>query len=225
MNELNLFNNSKTITSLEIAELTGKQHKHVLVDIDKMLSALEIKPADFSARYKDGKGESRRCYNLPKRESLILASGYNVVLRAAIIDRWAELEAKEQSLKLPDFNNPVIAAREWANQYEAKQIAQAQLELQAPKVKFADNIIKSDENISMANMAKLINMGRNKLFKMLREDKVLMSNGIYRNTPYQKHIDAGHFVVTETALDKGKGLFMVTLVTPKGQNYIINKYK
>lgn len=82
-----------TMSSLEIAGRTGKQHKHVLADIRKMLSELGIQPAEFSARYLDAKNESRECFNLPKRESLILVTGYSVQARALIIDRWMELEA------------------------------------------------------------------------------------------------------------------------------------
>ena len=82
-----------TMSSLEIAGLTGKAHKHVLADIRKLLSELGFQPAEFSARYIDGKGESRECYALPQRECLILVSGYSIRMRAAIIDRWQALEA------------------------------------------------------------------------------------------------------------------------------------
>lgn len=82
-----------TMSTQEIAGLTGKAHKHVLADARKMLAALEIQPAEFSARYLDAKGESREVINLPKRECLILVSGYSVEMRARIIDRWLALEA------------------------------------------------------------------------------------------------------------------------------------
>ncbi|RYG87457.1 MAG: hypothetical protein EON59_07350 [Alphaproteobacteria bacterium] len=81
------------MSSVEIADVTGKAHKHVLADVRRMLIKLEIQPAEFSARYTDAKGEARECFNLPKRETLILVSGYSVEMRAKIIDRWLELEA------------------------------------------------------------------------------------------------------------------------------------
>lgn len=90
-----------TMSSLEISELTGKLHKNVIADIRNMLKALSIQPAEFSARYIDAQGKSRECFNLPKRESLILVSGYDINLRAKIIDRWAELEA---ITALPDLS-------------------------------------------------------------------------------------------------------------------------
>jgi hypothetical protein len=81
-----------TMSSLEIAGLTGKRHDHVIRDADKMLSELGIDAPSFGAVYRAGNGEDRRCLNLPKRETLILVSGYSVEMRARIIDRWMELE-------------------------------------------------------------------------------------------------------------------------------------
>jgi phage regulator Rha-like protein len=82
------------MSTLEIAELTGKNHKNVLADVRKMMETLRLQPAEFSARYRDAKGESRDCFNLPYRECMILVSGYSIELRARIVDRWMELEAK-----------------------------------------------------------------------------------------------------------------------------------
>ena len=80
------------MTSREIAELTGKEHKNVLPDIRLMLEGLGLNWADFSAQYKDASGRMLPMFNLPKRETLILVSGYSVAMRAKIIDRWQELE-------------------------------------------------------------------------------------------------------------------------------------
>lgn len=84
-----------TMSSREIAELTGKQHKHVLDDIRSMLYDLGQTSAEFSADLPDAYGRMQPAYALPKRETLILVSGYSVELRARIIDRWQELEAKQ----------------------------------------------------------------------------------------------------------------------------------
>jgi len=83
------------MSSLEISELTGKEHRNVMSDIRKMLDDLNLDAANFSATYKAGRNNTYECFNLPKRESMILVSGYSVVMRAAIIDRWQELENKE----------------------------------------------------------------------------------------------------------------------------------
>ena len=57
-----------TMSSLEIAKLTGKDHKNVLADIRKMLNELEITELSFQLSYKDSTGRSLPCFNLPKHE-------------------------------------------------------------------------------------------------------------------------------------------------------------
>ena len=89
--------NNQTMSSREIAKLTGKRHDNVMSDTRIMLESLEIQSTDFLGDYKDSKGRTYPCFNLPKRETLILISGYNIILRAKIIDRWEELEKKELS--------------------------------------------------------------------------------------------------------------------------------
>lgn len=83
-----------TMTSREIANLCEKEHKNVLADVRSMLDQLGMRWAEFSAQYKDGSGRSLPCFNLPKDLTLTLVSGYNVVLRKRIIDRWLELESR-----------------------------------------------------------------------------------------------------------------------------------
>lgn len=95
------------MSSLEIAERTGKDHKNVMRDVRAMFDHLDIAGLSFERSYKDSTGRSLPCFHLPKRETLILVSGYSVELRAAIIDRWQELEA----LQAPRIPTHVEALR------------------------------------------------------------------------------------------------------------------
>lgn len=92
----------KTMSSQEIAELTGKEHKNVLADIREILGQAGILAADFSAT-RIVRGREYEAFNLPRRECDLVVSGYSVPYRLAIIDRWHELEAKE-SLNIIDAN-------------------------------------------------------------------------------------------------------------------------
>lgn len=84
------------MSSLEIAELTGKQHKNVLVDIRTMLDELGERPAGFSADYKDEGGRTYPCFNLDRHHTECLLTGYSAKMRMAVIKRWHELESSNE---------------------------------------------------------------------------------------------------------------------------------
>ena len=97
-----------------------------------------------------------------------------------------------------------------------------------PLVEFANQVSNTENLIDMNAMAKLaaeenIPIGRNRLFKWLRKKGILMSD----NLPYQKYIENGYFAVKETVF--ATSLMMKThqqtLVTGKGQSYIISRLK
>ena len=83
-----------TMTSLEIAELTGKQHKNVMQAIRNMEPAWEkVNGLKFQlVEYRDAKGELRPCYQLTKTECLYIATKFNDEARAKLVLRWEELE-------------------------------------------------------------------------------------------------------------------------------------
>lgn len=88
----------RTISSLEIAELTGKRHDAILRDIRNLLNQGVNAHNFVEVEYTDKKGEKRPCYELTKKGCLILASGYDANLRAKIINRWEELEENKREL-------------------------------------------------------------------------------------------------------------------------------
>lgn len=105
------------------------------------------------------------------------------------------------------------------NEKQAKQ-----LEDQKPKVEFYDRIIDSNTSINMQEAAGVLNikgLGRNNLFKMLREKGILNIN----NIPYREYIEAGYFKVRETVKNiKGfETVIIVTLVNQKGLDFIRRK--
>ena len=89
-----IVNLQQTMTSLEIAELTGKQHKDVMRAIRKMEPAwVKVNGRNFAlVEYKDAKGELRPCYQLTKTECLYIATKFNDEARAKLVLRWEELE-------------------------------------------------------------------------------------------------------------------------------------
>lgn len=98
MNKLINASQNLTMSSREIAELTGKRHDHVLSDIKTMLEQLYVSSPDFlgvlESSYIAANGKQNPQYLLDKDHSLCLVAGYSAVLRMRIIKRWQELEAK-----------------------------------------------------------------------------------------------------------------------------------
>ena len=111
-----------SMSSREIAELTGKRHDNVVADIRAMLESLNIHSAEFSAQYKDSTGRSLLCFNLPKRETLILVSGYSVEMRAKIIDRWQELENQVRFPALTDHSQVLVEINSRLAKIEETQV-------------------------------------------------------------------------------------------------------
>lgn len=101
-----------------------------------------------------------------------------------------------------------------------------QIEADKPKVAFADHVACSDSLIDMNTMSKLakhngIKIGQNRLFEWLRDNGILMKN----NVPYQQYMERGYFKVREGSftVNGETRLYHKTLVTGKGQLYIIRK--
>ena len=111
MTQIININKVQTITSLEIAELTGKQHKNLMRDIRKMEIAWEkvqgLKFELSSRMYNLPNGGTKEvpCYVLNKTECLYIATKFNDEQRAKLVLRWQELELQEverrQQLALP----------------------------------------------------------------------------------------------------------------------------
>ena len=215
----------ETMTSLEIAEVTGKRHSDVLEAIRNMESAwAKVAQRKFPlGSYKDANNQSRPCYILNKTECLYVATKFNDEARAKLVLRWEELENKvrKSEIVMPNFSNPAEAARAWADQYEQRLKLEAKAREDAPKVEFYDTTAKSDDTFDLDNIAKTLNyknIGRNNLFKILKEQKVLMRN---RN-PYQKYVDCGYFKIIQQPFDRGgkPGINSKTVVYQKGVDFI-----
>lgn len=113
------------------------------------------------------------------------------------------------------------ALRLAAEQQEKIEAQQNLIEAQKPKAEFYDDVVESKDAMSMDRVAKTLNMGigRNKLFELLRNRKILMNN----NTPYQRYVDSGWFRCIETKFTKPNGdtcINVKTVVLQKGVDAI-----
>ncbi|MDU8140931.1 Rha family transcriptional regulator, partial [Pseudomonas syringae pv. actinidiae] len=82
------------MSSREIAELTGKQHKNVKRDVVAMLAELKIGALNFEHTYLDGQNRKQTEYLLDREHTDCLLTGYSAQLRMKVILRWRELEGQ-----------------------------------------------------------------------------------------------------------------------------------
>lgn len=222
-----LIHDTDRMSSLEIAELTGKRHDVILRDIRNLLKQGVNAHNFVEVEYTDKKGEKRPCFELTKKGCLILASGYDAVLREKIIDRWEQLELEKRKPQTPqtylEALKALVSSEEEKQRLaqEKKQLEQQNAKLQ-PKAAFADAAFATDDKVDIGMSAKILKLGfgRNTLFDKLRKAGVFFAN---RNEPKQRVIDAGYFEMKEKFIERNNHPgFVVTkvLVTQKGLAYL-----
>lgn len=216
MNQLTTI--QKTMSSREIAKLTGSDHSNVLKTIRNYI----IRGVVFGneALYRNEQnGQLYPEFNLDYRNTMVVVSGYSAELRAIIIDRWQELESQALKPQLPDFTNPVEAARAWANEVEAKQIAQQHLAIAAPKAEYFDRVAERTALLNATQVGQKVGMSAVIMNRHLDELKVY-NKSIKRSRVFQQwFIDLGLGELKQT--DSGHPQAMFTV---KGEQWVVQKF-
>lgn len=167
----------ETMSSVEIAEHVGMNHKDVLRSIRTMEPAwVKVNGRNFAlVEYQDAKGEMRPMYELTKTESLYVATKFNDEARAKLVIRWEQLEREKQSQNaLP--GNYLEALKSLVESEEQKQqlliqneIQSERLKIAAPKVEYFDRTLMAKNTISTTVIAKELGMSAVTLNKKLKE--------------------------------------------------------
>lgn len=138
---------------------------------------------------------------------------------------WVFNEVLPSIRKTGAYNIPKTyaeALRLAANQQDQIEIQKKLLEEQKPKVEFFDTVAESKTAIEMKEVANVLNfhkVGRNTLFQILRDNKLLT----HKNQPYQRYIDYGFFRTVEQEWQRPNGdtnINIKTLVYQSGIDYI-----
>ncbi|WP_246786261.1 phage regulatory protein/antirepressor Ant [Bartonella doshiae] len=212
----------QTMSSVEIAELCGKQHKNVMRDIKQIFSELKFEPAKFLSNYIDEQGKPRPCYNLPKRECLILVSGYSTALRAKIIDRWQELEKKTDLASA--LENPLFVKKLLLESVTQLENLKNEVNTLKPKAIALDGLKRSDGLFGIVEAAKILEVRPKDLTDYLRR-----YGWAYRRAPgapllpYQDKIKKGLMDCPVITIQKNDGTEKTvpsTKITSKGLAYL-----
>lgn len=225
------------MSSIEIAEITGKKHKSILRDIRNLLKQGVAGHNFVPSEFEDSTGRKLPCYNLTKKGSLILASGYNAVLREKIIDRWESLETGKAT---PYYQIPqsfsealMLAARqqqqieEQTKQLEAKDKQIAELEEQT---EYTRTILNSPSTVLVTQIAQDYGYAAKKFNSILRDLKIQRKVGtqwilyaqylklgyVQSHTHEFKHKDGRDDVALTTKWTQKGRLFLYTLLKKHG---------
>ncbi|WP_100551065.1 phage regulatory protein/antirepressor Ant [Caedibacter taeniospiralis] len=226
-----LIKQQKTMSSREIAEITGKEHKNILRDIENMLNELKIELVEFLSEYVDAKGERRKSFNLPKRETLILVSGYNIAMRAKIIDRWQELEA-QRSLKAPqNLLEALQLAVKLEEEKEALRIESKKKDQligeYKPKADYVDTILKSTSLVTITQIAKDYGKSGRAMNQLLNDLEIqYFQSGQW--WLYSKYHAQGYTHSETISIKHNSGIDeirMITKWTQKGRLFLYDKLK
>lgn len=176
----------ETMSSLQIAEITGKQHAHIMRDIRNLLEQ-GVDESNFGLiNYTDNRNRQQACYELTKKGCLILASGYDALLREKIINRWEELELQHRNggFQIPQtLSEALMLAAEQTKQLEQakaeKQLLEAKaqeqecvIKEQAPQVEYYQKVLNSESTYTVTQIAKEFGWGPQTLNRKLKEKGV-----------------------------------------------------
>lgn len=220
MNALTTASMPITMSSREIAELTGKRHADVMRDIRIMMDALkqnaDLRSVCISSTYVGENEQRYPQYELDKDTSLTLLLGYDAVARMKVVKRWQELEAQVAPQIPQTMAQALRLAAEQAEQLEAQA---EQLALAAPKVEYVDRYVAANGAMGFRQVAKLLDANEHEFRAWLQDQKIMYRlNGEW--TAYQNHIDAGRFIVRAGVARANEHAFSTTKFTPKGTQWV-----
>lgn len=118
------------------------------------------------------------------------------------------------------IDDPIKRAEKWIEEQREKQELQQQLTIAEPKANKYDEFLNADGYLTGEKSAKALGIGRNTLYKFLRENEIWTKE----NIPYQRFIDRDLFKVIPKMI-AGVGITSVTLFTTKGVDYVADKLK
>ena len=223
---VNQIDGELVVSSRQVAEDFGKKHKHVLEAIENIKAQNSAVTKMFiESSYKAGTGKNYKEYLLTRDGFSLLVMGFtgpeSLEWKLKYIEAFNNMESyiKEQNRVPKNFAEALRLAAKLEEEKERLVLENSEMR---PKAEFYDDVAGSKDAISIGEVAKVLGIkgiGRNNLFKLLRDKKILQSN----NQPYQEYIDRGYFRVIEQRWTTANGdtkISIKTLVYQKGLDYI-----
>ncbi|HJV52836.1 MAG TPA: phage antirepressor KilAC domain-containing protein [Noviherbaspirillum sp.] len=217
---------SLTMSSREIADLVGSRHDSVKRSIERLAEdgIISFSPAVESSH--DGPGSRPvEIYRLQKRDSIVVVAQLCPEFTARIVDRWQELEAQisAPAPQLPNFSDPVAAARAWADAKESERNALIQLEAAKPAIEFIGRYVESNGEKGFREVCKLLKANEARFREFLIAERIMYVLA-GKLMPYAPHIDAGRFVVKTGVNEANQKAFTQAKFTTKGIEFVAGRW-
>ncbi len=252
MNELtNIAGNDERMTSLQIAEATGKAHKDVMRSIRNMEPAwVKVQGRKFALLQKEieinnGGHKMQPYYSLTKEECLYIATKFNDEARAKLVRRWKELEeahrpavpqnyleALKAMVKIEEQKQQ-FAIENHKQQEQIADISRENVELgnkiteMLPKVSYYDRILESKSTMTVTQIAQDYGMSAVKMNRILSQLKIqrkVQGQWIL----YNNYVPCGYVhykAVDIVRADGRRDVKYNTEWTVKGRIFLYNKLK
>lgn len=212
-----------TMSSLEIVDVINEERKaeaaggdYTILRHDNFMAKIEAHPGIMSPKFlghievagPNGGVRKSKCYHLPKREAELMVMSESLKVQTRVYDRLVALESgalphpTSPMIALPDFSDPIAAARAWADAKEAEKTQAARavrLEHEvaelAPAVEALDRIVATEDTFCVTDAAKHLQVPPRKLRDfLLREQWMYTRQGKAGYVAYQDRIHSGDLV-------------------------------
>jgi len=216
MNQLMVMNNEVTMSSREIAELVGKEHKHVMRDLRVLSEQLgDMFEGVVQVWTHPQNKQQYEEYAIKRDTCITLLTGYDSVSRMKVIKRWQELESAQKPAIPQTYAAALLEAGRLAMELEQ---AEAQLAIAAPKAEFVDRYVDATGTYGFRQVAKMLSVKENWFSDFLIE-KAIMYRLSGRLTAHSGHIDAGRFV-PRAGVAKNDHAYTECRFTAKGVEWV-----
>ncbi len=230
-------NGEPVASSRQIAENFGKEHRHVLRDVDTMKEdAPNFGQMFFQVETPDSYGRPQRTYLMNRDGFSLLVMGFTgkaaLEWKLKYIAAFNEMEkklAQRPQLSRAELMAQALIAAHDELEHKDRQIAEL-----TPKGIFADAVSASKKSILAGELAKLlcqngVQIGQNRLFVWMRERGYLIKDPKRSdyNMPAQRAVEQGLFEIKETTVVHSDGHTSINKtpkVTGKGQVYFVNQF-
>lgn len=229
-------NGEPVVSSRQIAESFGKEHKHVLDAVKNLVAENSAAKSMFHLSSFENRGKKYPMYLMNRDGFSLLAMGFTgkeaVQWKLKYIAAFNAME--KQLAQRPPLSRSELMAQALIAAHDELEHKNAQIEEMTPKAVFADAVRASKSSILIGELAKIlrqngVEMGQNRLFEWLRRNGYLISRaGSDRNMPTQRAVEMGLLEIKETTICHSDGHTSISKtpkVTGKGQIYFVNKLK